>query len=524
MAGFRETPRQKLIGMMYLVLMALLALNVSVEVLEAFITVNESMEATNENFARKIDATYYNFEQQNLINPARVGPFYEKAKQVKSESVAMIDYLNELRFAAVAHSEGISIEQARNLPLRDAKTKDKYDRSTNFFINEGRASELKQRIESFKTNMLNILDPVDHEKIKFGLDIQGPFFDREGKEQSWENNNFYHTILAANVTMLNKMINEVQNAEYDLVNFLYSSVDASSFKFDRIDAKVVPNSNFVFLGEDYEAEILVAAYDTKSNPEVLLVDGVDRLTAQNMSAARRITGREGLVKLKIPATSEGVKKYAGLIRVPDPSGQVKDYYFNHEFVVGKQAVTVSADNMNVFYAGIDNPISISAVGKTGAQLEAKISVGEIRKENNQYIVRVPASARTAVVSVTSGGQVLGNSEFRIKTVPNPVASIAGVSEGPLERETILRVPQIVAAMPRDFEFRMNFQVVSFRFYSVRPDGNIIDFNAQGNTLSSEMINFVQNMRRGQRFNITNIVARGQDGLDRTLNPMVITVQ
>lgn len=524
MAGFRETPRQKMIGMMYLVLMALLALNVSVEVLEAFVTVNESMEATNENFSKKIEATYYSFEQQNLLNQARVGPFYEKAIQVKEESTAMIDYLNELRVSAIANSERISIEQARNLSLRDARTKDKYDRSTNFFINEGRATQLKQRIESYKDKVLSLLEPVDREKIKFGMNTEGPFYNKEGKEQTWEYDKFYHTILAANVTMLNKMINEVQNAEYDIINLLFSSVDADSYKFDAIAAKVIPSSNFVFLGDKYEAEILVAAFDTKSNPEVLFIDGADKVTEQNLRTARRIAGKDGSVKISIPATSEGVKRYAGAIQVPDPYGQMKSYYFNHEFVVGKQAVTVSADNMNVFYAGIDNPISFSAVGKTGAQLDAKISVGDIRKENNQYIVRVPASARNATVSVTSGGQVLGTSEFRIKTVPNPVASIGGVSDGSIEKETILRVPQIVAAMPRDFEFRMNFQVTSFRFYSVRPDGNILELNIQGNTLNAEAINFVQNMRRGQRFTITNIVAKGPDGLDRVLNAIVISIQ
>jgi gliding motility-associated protein GldM len=114
MAGFKETPRQKMIGMLYLVLMALLALNVSVEVLDAFVTVNESMEATNENFARKIEATYISFEQQNQLNPARVGPFYETAQEVRDISNELIDYLSEMIIASIAYSERIEIEEARN--------------------------------------------------------------------------------------------------------------------------------------------------------------------------------------------------------------------------------------------------------------------------------------------------------------------------------------------------------------------------------------------------------------------------
>ncbi|HHN47723.1 MAG TPA: gliding motility protein GldM, partial [Bacteroidales bacterium] len=495
MAGFRETPRQKMIGMLYLVLLALLALNVSVDVLDAFVTVNESMEATNENFSRKIEATYYAFEQQNIINPARVGPFFEKAIQVREMSNELISFINEMIIGAIARSEEVDPEEAKVLSLREARTKSSYDRTTTFFINEGRASIIRERIEEYRENVLNLLDPVERERIKIGLDTEGPFYDRSGNRQDWETHNFYHTILAANVTILNKIINEVQNAEFDIVNHLFASVDADSYRFDAIEAKVIPSSNFVFLGETYEAEILVAAYDTKSNPEVLFVDGAERITEQNLRNARRIEGRDGSVKIRIPTNSEGVKRYAGAIQVPDPSGVMRSYNFSHQFIVGRPSVTVSATKMNVFYTGVDNPVSISVSGMADTQIQPSISAGEIRRVGNEWIVRVPETASTAVITVKAEGRDMGSSEFRVKRVPDPTATIAGISGGQIARNRLIAAAAIIPTMPADFEFDLTFRISSFNFVAARA-GEIFQRPGSGNRLTDEMINYIQNARRG----------------------------
>lgn len=523
MAGFRETPRQKMIGMLYLVLMALLALNVSVKVLEAFVTVNESMKATNENFARKIEATYFSFEQQYKLNPARVGPFYETASKVREMSAELIDYLNETIIEAIAYSERIEIEEARNLSLGDAKTKDQYGRTTAFYINYGRAAELRQRIEEYREGVLGLLDPIDRDRIKIGLDTEGPFYDKGGNKQSWEMHNFYHTILAANTTILNKTINEVQNAELDIVSLLFSAVDADSYKFDAIEAKVIPTSNFVFLGETFEAEILVGAYDTKSNPEVLFVFGADRITEQNIQTARRIEGKEGSVKLQIPTNSAGVKQFAGAIRVPSPSGEIRSYNFSHEFIVGRPSLTVSATRMNVFYSGVDNPVSISVSGIADSQIRPRISAGEIRRRGNEWVVRVPETASSAAISVIADGRNMGSSEFRVKRVPDPTATIAGISGGNIDRSRLLAATAIIPTMPVDFEFDLSFHITSFEFVATRA-GDIFQRPGSGNRLTEEMITYIQNSRRGDRIWLENIYARGPEGGTRRLGTINLTIQ
>ena len=214
MAGYKETPRQKMIGMMYLVLTALLALNVSVEILNAFLVVNESMETTNKTFSSKISDYYTGFEKQYMNEPEKVKPYWEKAQQARKLSDDLKAYLINIKYEAISKSEKIPIDSAKTRPLFRMGTKDKYDETTAYFIgnsndgSKGKAGEMKKVIAKYKEDLLNLVDPAERNSIKVGLDLKGPFYDADGKEQNWEMHNFYHTILAADVTILNKLVAE----------------------------------------------------------------------------------------------------------------------------------------------------------------------------------------------------------------------------------------------------------------------------------------------------------------------------
>ena len=161
------------------------------------------------------------------------------------------------------------------------------------------------------------MEEKDREGFDLGLKTDGEYSNADGKSEDWATHHFYRTILAADITILKQLITEVYNAETNVVNYLYSSISAEDFKFDEVNAKVIPNSNYVFQGE-YRAEILVAAYDTKQNPEVYILEGSDTLTEASFSRATRIEGASGVVNLELPASSEGTRKYAGLIRMKTP--------------------------------------------------------------------------------------------------------------------------------------------------------------------------------------------------------------
>lgn len=538
MAGYKETPRQKMIAMMYLVLTSLLALNVSKEIIDTFIVMNESMEATNETFTNKNEQTYSKFAQQYALNQKKVQAYWDSAQRVQHLTQEMIDYIDSIKAAVIIGTDSRirTVEEAMTTPLNQIKAKDRYTEPTRFFFGrsttgeEGTAGVLKRRINYYRGEMLQIMGQP-HDSDRLGLITEGDFRDADGKKQTWEQHNFYYTVLAADIAILNRIITEVKNAEFDVVTHLYASVTAEDFKFDKIGAKVIPNNRYVFEGEEYVADIIVAAYDTKQDPEVYYLEGVDTLAVNNLRIARQVEGEHGVGKLTIPASSPGIKKYAGIIKVLTPSGDTNYYSFKDEYIVAKPSLTVSATKMNVFYIGVDNPVSISVPGIGNERIRPSISTGTLSDapagQNYNYVVRIPSGTiGKAVISVNADYQgssrLMGSAEFRIKRVPDPKAFIANISEGTLSKEELIVAGAIIPRMPEDFEFDLNFIITSFTFTSVR-SGDIYERKTTGNILTDEMKNFISSSRRGTKIWLEDIVARGPDG-DRRLGTITLVLR
>ena len=518
MAGYKETPRQKMIGMMYLVLTALLALNVSVEILNAFLVVNESMETTNKTFNSKTTDFYSGFEKQFQNEPDKVGPYWEKAKQARKLSDNLKAYINNAKFEAIAKSERIPLDSAKVKPLYLMGTKDKYDETTVYFIggssdgSKGKAGEMKRTIAKYKEDLLKLIEPGDQKSIKIGLDLKGPFYDADHREQNWEMHNFYHTILAADVTILNKLVAEVQNAELDVVTHLRSKIGAMDFKIDQVGATVVPKSQYVFMGESYEAEVFVTARDTKQE-----------FTA-NIGGLR--TSVDGVIKVTLPASSPGPKTVTGTVNMKKPDGTIVATPVKFDYIVAPPSLSVSATKMNVFYIGVDNPVSISAGGVSPDQINASITNGSIGRNGAAWVVR-PATVGTASVSVSAklGDRMknMGAVEYRVKNVPSPEAFIANSNGGAVSKDLVLASGAIIPRMPADFEFNLNFIVTGFKFSGNRK-GDIIDYSGNGNSLTAQMKDFIRGARRGEKIILEDIFAKGPDGKSRKLNSIVLTLQ
>ncbi len=518
MAGYKETPRQKMIGMMYLVLTALLALNVSVEILNAFLVVNESMETTNKTFSSKISDFYGRFEDAFKKEPEKVGPFWEKAVKARKLSDDLKAYLNDTKFESIARSEKIPLDSAKVKPLYTIGTKDKYDETTVYFIgnsvdgSKGKAGEMKNKIAKFKEDLLNLVEPGERGNIKVGLDLVGPFYDADHKTQNWEMHNFYHTILAADVTILNKLVAEVQNAELDVVTHLRSKIGATDFKIDQMSAVVVPKSQYVFMGENYEAEVFVTAMDTKQS-----------FTA-NLGGFR--TSENGLIKLSLPATSTGPKTVTGNVNYKKPDGTVESYPVTLDYIVAPPSLSVSATKMNVFYIGVDNPVSISSGGVSPDQISAAITNGTIVRSGSAWIVR-PATPGKASIAVSAklGDRLksMGAIEFRVKNLPSPEAYIANTNGGAVSKDLVLASGALIPRNPPDFDFDMNFTITSFKFSGNRK-GDIVDIPGNGNSLNSQMKDFIRASRRGDKVLLEDIYAKGPDGKNRKLSSIILTLQ
>ncbi|MBW6479133.1 MAG: gliding motility protein GldM [Bacteroidales bacterium] len=529
MAGGRQTPRQKLIGMMYLVLTALLALNVSVEVLDAFVLVDDGLQQTNVNFGRKVDMVYDDFRKQRALSEERVEPFYSRAMEVQEVAEELVQFILDTRTEMIANVDNISVEAADTLRLIDMKAKENYSRSSAFWLTEPieggsavtiqpggpgtRAYKLRTMIDEYKEFLVGQLPEQFRDAIQLGLDTEGPFYDKGGNAVTWQAAMFDRQPPVAAATNLSRLVTEVRNAEFDVSSQLYAAITADDFTFDKIEARVIPRSQIVLQGDRFEADVIVAAFDSRQHPEVII-------------GGRTIEGG----RLSIPATSEGLQTYRGKVRVIGPRG-IQEYDFSGDYIVQRPTATVSADAMNVFYIGVDNPVSVSVPGIPSGNIEPRISGAGNRmvpRAGGGYNVRISSDHNvnqnvtvTLMARVDGTLRQMGSQTFRVRTVPDPYPEIAGQSEGAIARDVLAGQPLIPRM--RDFDFRMDFRITSFSM-NTTVAGDFQEWRSNSNLQTPEMEAAIRRSTRGQRFQFENIQAVGDDGRVRNLPPMVFRIQ
>ena len=549
MAGFKETPRQKMIGMMYLVLTAMLALNVSKSILEAFKVVNESLVVTTENFTSKVNMQYDEFERQFFQNQEKVAPYWEKAQQVRTSSINFLSYLDSVKFEAIRRTEkikiggknGITYDSLRKYTLRNGiKGIDDYTTPTHYLIGQdlikGEGYTLKKRIDQYREELLSFLPEDRRSSFNIGLITEGKFIDAGGATtKDWVYYNFYHTILAADITIFNKIAAEARNAEFDIVNYLAQDITAKDFKFSKIEAKIVAPSSFVFQGDEYKAEIFVAAVDEKNNPTVEYKMGAVEWHDDFSPSAIKIPGDSGIVHLAISTRNLSPKEYtfSGRIIILDPTGEEQSYPFTNSFTVAEPSANIAATKMNVFYRGVDNPIRISAAGIPDHRLDYSITVGKVSKTNEGLVVnglgRNTISVNEVTITVFALGEnrsrtKLGEQVFRLKDLPNPLVLIRGMSEdGAVSKGQMLANPYVLCQMPEYVNFEYNYVVNSFSMTAYKSNGESYDLHATGSKLSPEMERYVQGARRGADIVFKNIKVRGPIG-EIKVSPQVLTLK
>jgi gliding motility-associated protein GldM len=550
MGGFKETPRQKMIGMMYLVLTAMLALNVSKTILDAFKIVNESLVVTTKNFASKVDLQYDEFERQFAQNQDKVAPYWDKAQEVRSSSVDFISYLDSVKFELIRKAEkievggknGITYDSLKKYSLRNGiKAIDDYTTPTEYMIGQpplakGEGYKLKGRIDEYREYLLSFLPEDRRSSFNIGLITEGEFVDAHGKStNSWVTYNFDQTILAADITIFNKIAAEVKNAEFDIVNYLAQDISARDFKFSKIEAKVVAPSAFVFQGDDYKAEIFVAAVDEKNNPRVEYKMGATEWHDDFISGARVIEGDSGIVHMSLATRSLSPKEYtfAGRIIIKDPTGEEQYYPFTNTFTVAEPSANIAATKMNVFYRGVDNPIRISAAGIPDHRIAYEASVGSFGKTDEGVVIngfgRNTISVNDVTITVFALDEnrsrtKLGEQVFRLKDLPNPLVLVRGMTEdGGISKGQMLANPYVLCQMPEYVNFEYNYVVNSFSMTAYKSNGESYDLHATGSQLSAEMERYVQGARRGADVVFKNIKVRGPIG-EIKVSPQVLTLK
>ncbi|MBO7566871.1 MAG: hypothetical protein J6T60_07235 [Bacteroidales bacterium] len=548
--------------MMYLFYTALLALNVSAEILTAFTMVDGSLRKTNAITEGVIDGTQNEFVKAMVNDSASVVKYKNLADEVVAEADKAFKEIQHYKLALVGTLEGIydadytkpfelsdttkdnSIEKtlreskvadipdAMNKDLKDIDDlltkKDDNNVGGEIFIMKKQGEAVEKSRTNYKDFLIGIIEKASDtsaaskaamESLKESLQQMlstEPMKSEndEGEIVPWANSNFEHLPAAGVLTLMTKMQADVRNTESSVLSYLLSQIGKTDMKFNAIKAVVNAKSSYVLVGQPYKAEIFIAAYDSTQNPDILV-------------GGSPIPVNQGVGVFTGNTSSPGPRSFGGVIKLKNKStGEIKDYPFKGEYEVGQSSLSVSPTKMNVLYIGVPNPIDITASGVPAEKLNVSISGGSISKAGaGSYIAQVKAPGK-AVISVTASvdGQTksLGSKEFRVKRVPDPVAKVAGKRDGTVTKAELAAQAGVKADL-ENFDFDMKFNVVSFKV-SATIKGFSQDATANSAAFTAQQKQIISQVPSGGKVYIEDIKAKGPDGSIRSLGTIAFKIK
>ncbi|MFA9213689.1 MAG: gliding motility protein GldM [Candidatus Methylacidiphilales bacterium] len=504
MAGGNVSPRQKMINMMYLVLTALLALNVSAEILKAFHLVEVSMEKAGDNIESKnksILASIDNYVDKNKSDKKGIDA-QTAAKNVDKIAADAIKYVGDLKELLIKNAGGRK-EGKPDGEIVDAPNMEKH---ANYLIVQGKGKELREKINKWRTDMLAVLPAESRGNVKSDLitDVS------KGSTQTWEQELFEHSPMAAVATLLTKIENDIKNTEAQVLDELNKNLKTTDFIIDNFSAEVIPTKGtYVSAGSKYEAKIFLAASSSRSTFD-LTVNGSP------------VKVENGFGMYEASASTPGLKKYEGVITQTKLTGEKVTYPFKGEYFVTQPLAVVSATKMNVIYRAIPNPISVSVPGFDASQIIATASTGALTSggQSGTYniLVQPNDAAQELVINVSvkadGGTKKMGEMRFRLKNVPKPIPQLGAIdADGEVEASKI-KSANAVFSMLKDFAFEgIKYDVKGFTIiYQPRVGNAVFETVSNTNIVPSRIRGFLQNVKSGDKVLVVSIKAQGPQGM------------
>ena len=507
-----------MINLMYVVLMAMLALNVSSDVLNGFSLVDKSLQTTTKNASQVNEGIYDDFEEQMKANPKKVKEWYDKAQVVRQMSDSLFDLAEELKELIVKKSDGDDGD------VTDIKNREDLEAATSVMLapGTGRGRMLYNGINSYRERIIQMVtDSAQRRIIASNLSTDVPTSVRTlGK--NWQEYMFESMPTAAAVTLLTKLQSDVRYAEGEVLHGLASNIGVKDIRVNELNAYVIPSAQTVVQGGKFSAQILMAAVDTTNRPTIYI-------------GGQKINSDRGIYETVCSRT--GDFNLVGYIEMMNAQGELVRRNFEQKYTVVAPSATVSADLMNVLYAGYDNPMSVSVPGVSTSQLQVSMSGGGLTpKGDGKFIARPTQVGGEAVITVaakTEGRvQEMGKFTFRVRKLPDPTAFIAysdgqggenRFKGGKISKQVLMSVNTLGAAVD-DGLLNIPFRVTGFETVSYDRMGNAFPVVSESADFTDRQKSMIRGLTRGKRFFITRIKAIGPDGVERTLDgAMDVTV-
>jgi gliding motility-associated protein GldM len=504
-------PRQKMINMMYLVLTAMLALNVSAEILNAFKTVNKSLETTNATVNNSTDAIMKSLEdkQTDPKTAEKAAIWLPKAKAVQEYAKSMNTFIQSLKNEIIKEGGGD--------PDKSSFKADNLDIATRLMLDKGKAKELLAKLTEFKNNILKKVDPSIDSAFATTLPINLETPKTQSKSNNtWERAYFHMVPTVAALTILSKFQNDVKTSENKIVEFCHNKVDRVVVRYDTYAAFAQSSSSYVMPGDEIEITAGVGAFSKAALPIVNIGGSVEPL------------GEDGAAHKKMTAaTTLGEHTIMVNVEYTDQEGNKQTIQKPIKYIVGQSSASIALDKMNVLYVGVDNPVSIAASGGGADKVQVSISGagGSLQSlGGGKYIARVNSVTDDCKITVTVDGRVAGASVFRTRTIPKPVAVVGPYSSGDNVPANGLRAQIGVGAGVRDFPFEFKYNVTRFVLSADNDEGYIDEAPCQGNQWSAAANSILGKLKTGRTVTIDEIYATGPDGRSQKLPSLVFYIK
>lgn len=528
-----KEPRQLMINIMYLVLTALLALNVSAEVFNAFRMVDQGLVKSN----RALD-------QGNNALPAAIRDGAKKKESLQKYadliepgrdlSADIDDYIQSI-IDTLVNDKGYKLDEEGN-PTDELKAQKDYDITTRLLVDgpkgdgNGIGRELKEKLEKYKADMIALVeddpDTQVNEKEEFIKNVSVNIDDESWKKKdkaSWAHFNFSHMPLQAVLPILSKFQNDVKSTEAAFLNYLANKVGTTTdVVIDKYTVVSAPDKSYVIKGEKYRSEIFLSAAASADSKTGITVSVNGRPLPLN---------NEGIGVYEVPASSVGVKKYNATASITNPvTGETQTFNKEFSYEVGERSVAISPTAMNVFYIGVDNPVEVSAAGVPSSQIKVSMSGeggGQIKKNSDgTYTVNVNRPTRKgefAKVNVTAPG-MNASKDFRVKRIPDPVPKLSKSRGGAMPSGEFKLQPGVFPVL-ESFDFDARCDIVGFRVVRVpkRQDPQVQE--NRGGKFTSETRDLIQRAKPSDKFFFENIKCKCPgDPAPRDLGGMVFNIR
>ena len=497
-----ETPRQKMIGMMYLVLTAMLALNVSAAILNGYTQVDESLHATIETMEQSNAETYATFKAALDKNAEKTQEWYDKAMEVQRVSNEFYAYVQKFKDDMVKMVDGDKAKM--NAKVSELGKQDDTNIPQQYAINEGNAKVLKDKLNAYCNFLMNI---AGENATMLNAELKATFatndgVNAEGEPIVWEDVLFHEMPMCAVITILSKIQSDVRHCEGKVVQHLLDATDAGDLRVNKFNAYVIPSADYVVKGTKYTAQVILAALDSTQTPEYY-VNG-QKLKSNGV--------------YEVIANTVGVQKIKGEIAYMDQQGEIQRLPFEREYTVGEPTAIVSNSELNIMFKGYENPFSISVPGVASSDLQVKCKDASVKEGGTGKWVIVPHNnapkmTTIEVYAIVEGKQMLmGGYDFRIKQLPDPKVYVergGKIIEGSKIPAAFLRdkSTQLVAQYGADGLVNATFQIVSFK---VRfPSG--VEEPIKGNKFTANVLSKLATVKAGSTISLIDIQGRGPGG-------------